>query len=385
MRIFHFFLVAFLLLAACQEEPSEQAPEPETPPHEAGVSLRSVQIEALDIEVGELLERNVSGVIEANGELTVPPQNRATVTAVVGANVAEIRTIEGKEVRKGEVLAYLSHPELIKLQSQYLEALNRKTLLEQETERQRKLYAGEVGAGKTLQRTESELRSIQIQLKSLAAQLRQLDIVPEQLAKGEFYERVPVRSPVSGKVTFVGIETGQFVAAETTLFRVVNTHHIHAHLMVFEKDVHRLAVGQQVRLRSPSLPEQEILSDVYLIGKEFEASPRALPIHVEIENPNGRLLPGTYIEAEILTDSLTTQVLPSDAITQQGTQKMIFRAETSEAGMQFTPVRVTTGEESKGYIVVELLDEVPQNSRFALSGAYYLLAEMQKGEAGHGH
>ena len=49
------------------------------------------------------------------GNLEVPPQNEATVTAIVGSNVTLIKVIEGDKVSKGQVLAYLSHPNLIKI------------------------------------------------------------------------------------------------------------------------------------------------------------------------------------------------------------------------------------------------------------------------------
>ena len=47
------------------------------------------------MEVDTLAQRNMSGYVEANGQLEVPPQNEATITTVVGANVVSIEVIEG--------------------------------------------------------------------------------------------------------------------------------------------------------------------------------------------------------------------------------------------------------------------------------------------------
>src|SRR5690606_28972423 len=91
---------------------------------EESVHFSSAQFQAMDMKVDTLSKRNISAVVRANGQLEVPPQNEATVTAIVGANVSSIEVIEGEEVKKGQVLAYLTHPDLTRLQGDYLEAYN---------------------------------------------------------------------------------------------------------------------------------------------------------------------------------------------------------------------------------------------------------------------
>ena len=48
-------------------------------------------------------------------------------------------------------------------------------------------------------------------------------------------EQVPLRSPIEGYVQKVEIKTGQYVEPQTELFEIVNTEHVHADFMVFEK------------------------------------------------------------------------------------------------------------------------------------------------------
>lgn len=86
------------------------------------VMLSQQQYDALKMKIDTLALRNMSGYVEANGTLEVPPQNEAAITTVVGANVVSIEVIEGDKVNKGQVVAYLSHPNIIKLQTDYLNA-----------------------------------------------------------------------------------------------------------------------------------------------------------------------------------------------------------------------------------------------------------------------
>ncbi len=353
------------------------------------VHLSAAQFEALDMKVGELPRKNLSSIVQANGELEVPPQNEANVTAILGANVVSIKVIEGDDIKKGQALAYLSHPNLTRLQSEYLEAHNQLLFLEQEFQRQKRLYEAEVGSGKTYQQTQAEYNASQAIVKSLGSQLRQLGMSPQRIEQGEFYDQVPVVSPIEGTIVKVNIKTGQYVQPEKELFEIVNTHHIHADLMVFEKDVFKVHVGQRVRFTVETLPGEELYAEIYSVGKKFEQDPKAIHIHAEIENKEGHLIPGMYIKGQILTDSVETFALPESAITREGNEYLTFIAEKEQEGSEvmwmFTPTQILTGTSNNGWVEVKLLQEFPGGTQFVLNNAYYLLAEMKKEEAGHSH
>ena len=352
---------------------------------EDAAHLSPEQFAALQMTAGELPRRKISSVVVANGQLEVPPQNEAIVTAVMGGNVASIRVIEGDDVKKGQVLAYLSHPGITRIQSEYLEAYNNLQFLEQEYQRRQTLFEKEVGSGREFQQTQAEYRAGQAKVKSYELQLRQLGLGPAPIREGQFYTRMPVVSPISGTITLVEVKTGQYVQPDKGLFEVVNIGHIHADLMVFEKDIYKVEKGQQVRFTVETLPGKELYARIYSVGKKFERGPKAVHVHAEIENKTGKLIPGMYIKGEILTDSTETFALPEDAITRDGSQYVAFLAEEEEAGWMFRPVEVIPGRPNAGWVGVDFLRKVPANARFALNNAYYLIAEMKKGEAEHSH
>ncbi|MCB9266856.1 MAG: efflux RND transporter periplasmic adaptor subunit [Lewinellaceae bacterium] len=387
-------LAALLFVTACGggNSPMEQenGHEEENEHHhhdeeEEAAHLSPEQFTALQMAAGELPRRKISSVVVANGQLEVPPQNEAIVTAVMGGNVASIRVIEGDDVKKGQVLAYLSHPGITRIQSEYLEAYNNLQFLEQEYRRQKNLYEKEVGSGREFQQTQADYRAGQARVKSYELQLRQLGLGPAPIREGQFYTRMPVVSPISGTITLVEVKTGQYVQPDKSLFEVVNIGHIHADLMVFEKDIFKVEKGQQVRFTVETLPGKELYARIYSVGKKFERGPKAVHVHAEIENKTGKLIPGMYIKGEILTDSTETFALPEDAITRDGSQYVAFLAEEEEAGWMFRPVEVIPGRPNGGWVGVDFLRKVPANARFALNNAYYLIAEMKKGEAEHSH
>lgn len=67
----------------------------------------------MNIEVGHLTEMVFENAIEANGKLVIDPQSEATVTPQTGGNIKQILVKEGQIVAKGQIIAYLSHPDFV--------------------------------------------------------------------------------------------------------------------------------------------------------------------------------------------------------------------------------------------------------------------------------
>ena len=344
------------------------------------------QFEVLDMKIGKLTLRNMASGVQANGTLEVPPQNEAAVTAIMGGNVTVIEVIEGDEVRKGQVLAYLAHPSFTEMQAEYLKVFNEWVYLKKDFDRQKKLYENEVSSGKSFQKISADLQVSQAAVKSHEAQLRQYGLNPDRVQKGEFYNKIPVRSPISGTVSAVNVRTGQYVQPDMEMFEIVNTEHIHADLMVFEKDVHKVSKGQSVRFQVESIPGKELTATIYSVGKQFEQDPKAVHVHAEITNKSGTLIPGMYIQGQILTDSVTAQALPQEAIIKDGNKFYAFKAsKDKDDTWVFEPVEVLPRTSVGDWTAIELMEDSGKEILWALNNAYYIQGELKKEEAGHSH
>ena len=348
------------------------------------VMLTAQQFEALQMEIDTLAQRNMSGYVEANGTLEVPPQNEANITALAGANVASIEVIEGDEVKKNQAVAYLSHPSIIQIQSDYLNAYSNSRFLKQEYERQKRLYEAGVASGMNYQKATADYQSSTAMVNGLEAQLRQYNINVNGVRNGTIYQRVALRSPIAGVVEKVFIKTGQYVEPQTNLMEIVDTDHVHADLMVFEKDVDRVKKGQQVRFSVQSRPGTELVAEIYSVGKTFEQDPKAVHVHAEIENKGGGLIPGMYIKGriEVDNDQTAATALPESAIITEGGRDYVFKAQREGNTWSFIPVEVTTGEKDGDWIAIRFFETPDPNTHFAFNNAYYLMGEMKKGELG---
>ena len=347
------------------------------------VLLTQRQFKALQMKVDTLAQRNMSGYVEANGQLEVPPQNEATITTVVGANVVSIEVIEGDKVNNGQAVAYLSHPNIIQKQTDYLDAYSNSQFLQKEFERQETLYDAGVGSGANFQKAEAQYVASRSLAKGLEAQLQQLGISATGVQGGTIYQRVALRSPIAGFVEKVKIKTGQFVEPQTDLMEIVDTHHVHADLMVFEKDVHKIKERQKVTFNVQSIPGKQLTAEIYSVGKTFEQNPKAIHVHAEIENKDGNLIPGMYIKGRIQTDSSETVAMPESAIVGVGNRSFIFSVNKEGDSWAFTPLEIIKGIQDGEWIAVNFMNEQEPNTLYAYNNAYYLMAEMKKGENEH--
>lgn len=382
--------ILFLGLFACTgtEKSQEESHDHEHEESANEIHLTPQKFKNLKIELDTMQSHTFEGIVYTNGSLEVPPQHEATVTAVLGGNVVSIEVIEGENVKKGQTVAYLSHPNFINIQTAYLKAFHNDAYLSKQFDRQTKLSEAEIGAGKDMQKSKSEYLTNKGDMNGYAAQLKQLNLSLKYIQEGNLYDRIPVKSPIAGSIEAVDIQIGQFVEQQTIMFKLVNTEHVHADFMVFEKDVMFVKEGQTIEF-TVATNNRPLRAKIISVGKRFEESPRAVHVHAEIEEKEQNLVAGMYIKGKIFTQENEMMALPESAIiTEEGKTYIFINTQTKEVQNEeyaFQMIEVKTGKQEGGWIEINLLTPLPENAKIVQNGAYYLIAEMLKGETAHDH
>jgi len=128
---------------------------------------------------------------------------------------------------------------------------------------------------------------------------------------------------------------------------------------------------------------------IYAVGKSFEQDPKAIHLHAEIENKEGLLLPGMYVRGQILSETHSGFALPETGVVREGKKHFIFTAQLEDnknrTEWTFEPVEVSIGAKEDGWVQINLMESLSKGSKTAWNNAYYLIAEMKKGEAEHEH
>ena len=380
------------------------------------VSLTEQQMDAIGLKMVQIEKRTLNMAVFASGTLEMAPQDKADVSPVIGGIVKSINVFEGDKVRKGQILATLEHPDFIQLQQDYINTVNSLEYLEKDYERQKKLYEEKVGSGKDFQKTSADYLNSKSNAEALKAKLNMLGINSSEVAKGKIYPLVNLTSPINGIVSLVETNVGTYIEPLTKVFEIVDNEKIHADLMVFEKDIDKIKLGQKVYFSTTGVPDKILEAKIFAISPSFEQSPKAMHIHANILTKDIKLLPGMYVKGKVTANDVEANVLPEHAIvTEEGKTYIFVKKEGKEhdhghekeeqsndehahesekdehhegheeGKWVFKMVEVITGDKSDGYIEIKLLQPLPKNAQIAGTGAYYILAEMGKGETEHSH
>ncbi|MBJ7882529.1 efflux RND transporter periplasmic adaptor subunit [Gelidibacter salicanalis] len=369
---------------------TEKMHDTENDPNLEGVvQLTKQQAETIGLEMKPLEERNLGNNIKVTGTLELFPQDKANISPFIGGNVSSIKVIPGDNVSKGQVLAYIEHPDIIAMQQEYQERNNELVFLKQDFERKQILYDKGVSSGKEFQMAQSKFRSTTSSVNGLRSQLRLLGINPDKVAAGQIYSAVPITTPISGYVDEVMISLGDFVAQQSKMFSISDNSKIYVNFKVYEKDIKQIKKGQQIYFSTASRPDELLEATVRSIGKTFNTDPKALEVLADIENKDKNLLPGMYVQGRIVQGEKKAFAVPEAAIIKEGEQSFIFILEEDKKmdanKMEFEMVPVTVGITDLGFVEINLPAEVSKNAKVVISGAYNLFSEMVKGELEHGH
>lgn len=398
-NIFLITLLATIAFSCSQDKEGEEAAEEHHEEEENVVELSEAQMKTGGVSLGKMEEKQISGTIKVNGILDVPPQQLVSISAPLGGFLKSTKLLQGSRVQKGEVIAVIENLDFIQLQQDYLEAKSSFEFAKADYERQQSLSKENVNSEKTLQQAKSNYATSQAKFSGLKEKLKVLNINLTGVEAGEIKSTINLFSPINGYVTEVNVNTGKFVNPSDVLFEIVDTEHLHAELIIFEKDVPKLKLGQKVRFTLAN-ENKERSATVYLIGREISKD-RTIQIHCHIDKEDKELLPGMYLTAVVETGGQKVPALPDQAVIDYQGKKFIFvqtedegheehrkeeNAEESEEGQHFEMKEIEIGNSELGYTEITSAEiEELKSASIVVSGAYSLLSKMKNSEEEGGH
>jgi cobalt-zinc-cadmium efflux system membrane fusion protein len=235
-----------------------------------------------------------------NGVLVIPPQYHATVTLFMDGVVKSTSLLSGTFVRRGELLAILENPEYITLQQSYIESHAQEEFLEIEFRRQETLANNDATSQKRLQESKAEYLSMKSRREAAAAQLKLLGFVPAQILANGIIPQLELRAPIAGYVANVQINTGTHVAAGSTVCDILDKSKMLLKLTIFERDINRINVGDDLIFRANGMGMQEFNAKVISLGQTVGNESRSLEVFATVIDNSPQFRPGMYINAQVV-------------------------------------------------------------------------------------
>lgn len=356
-----------------------ETPESESQEEEIdfqNIPLSEKQVKAVDLKMGEAQEREMDAMLHVNGSLVLRAQDMGNVSSLMGGIVKNVYVKEGQMVSRGQVVATIENTDVVTLQREYYTAYKESEMARLELDRQKTLASAGAGIKKTLQMSEKNYKVAQANLLGTGRQLQQMGISTKEVAKGKFTTVFPLRAPISGTVSDMQASLGSYADMQTPLMKIRNNHAVECDLNVFEKDIAKVKVGDQVLVSLTNQPGVNVSGRVYGMNQYLNKGTKSVAVHVKLDAKRGaKLFEGMYVSGQIATGRQLCMTLPDKAIVSADGKQYVFalNQQHSKGGTySFSRHEVTTGVSNNGYTEVALCKHLKKGQKIVTDNAFYL-------------
>lgn len=367
--------VGFSFLSQSKAETSESENQEEEIDFQ-NIPLSEKQVKAVDLKMGEAQEREMDAMLHVNGSLVLRAQDMGNVSSLMGGIVKNVYVKEGQMVSRGQVVATIENTDVVTLQREYYIAYKESEMAHLELDRQKTLASAGAGIKKTLQMSEKNYKVAQANLLGTGRQLQQMGISTKEVAKGKFTTVFPLRAPISGTVSDMQASLGSYADMQTPLMKIRNNHAVECDLNVFEKDIAKVKVGDQVLVSLTNQPGVNVSGRVYGMNQYLNKGTKSVAVHVKLDAKRGaKLFEGMYVSGQIATGRQLCMTLPDKAIVSADGKQYVFalNQQHSKGGTySFSRHEVTTGVSNNGYTEVALCKHLKKGQKIVTDNAFYL-------------
>ena len=336
---------------------------------------------AVAVEIAPVEKGSIRDIGTFSG--TLIPKSYFTIVPKISGRLKELYVDIGDALTRGQLVALLEDEEY---QQQVLqaeadlgvakanleEASSSQELAQKELERARTLHQKGILSDAELEAAVSSFGTRNARHKVTLAQLANQQAAVETAKVRLSYTRIRAEWQTGGDARFVGerfVNAGAMLSSNTPILSVIELKPITAVIHVTEKDYFRLRNEQPVALTSGAFPGRAFEGRVARIAPLLKETSREARVEVEIENTDGSLKPGMFVNARIdFVNKTDATVVPASALVNRGVLQGLFLADIENKKAVFQPATVGIVEGERAEIV-----EPAQLTGYVITLGHHLL------------
>lgn len=319
-------LLALLLLladAGCERKADAQNPSATTPTLVASAQGWLIPEDSplrRQLAVAAVHPQRVRHELNVPASAEADPAKLAKISPPLPGRVLRLLVRLGDSVHQGTPLFTLDSPDLVAAQTDFLKARSAEAQANRTYTRQKDLCEHGVGAKRDLEQAETQRELARSELERATIRLRLLGMTPGQVGRP-----VTVRAPVSGRIIDLAVAPGEYQNdPAAVLMTVADLSTIWVTANVPEKDIKRVAVGEEVRIDFSAYPGERFAGRVAFIGEVLTPETRSVRVRIRLDNPNGRLKPGMFARVILRDKEVQEIVVPATALQVRGDRNFVF-------------------------------------------------------------
>ena len=298
-------------------------------------------------------EENLMGLIYS--------KSSPSLAVEVSGRVVEIIADVGDEVKAGDILAKIDSEKYNLQFSQAKAEIARLSALlvnqELDLKRAEKLFKDNLVSEEMMDRTKADFNALKEQMNAADAQLRNTM---------RLIEETNIKAPIKSEVAIKHIDAGDYVQPGMVVYELVDTKNLKVDLSFPEYLSPKLKKGLEVRITSPTNPDEIVISKIRDIKPNIDSRNKSLTTIIDFENP-GTWLPGASSRATVVFSKFKNAiVVPQISVVRRSIGEVIYVVKGNT--VKETPVK--TGLRKEGYI--QILEGITLNDEIVKDGAGFL-------------
>jgi cobalt-zinc-cadmium efflux system membrane fusion protein len=348
---------------------TRQPPVSESETSSSFATLLPEQRAAISVEVAQT--RTLHSDVTAPGKIAFNGNRVTPVFSQFPGRIVRLMSEIGTMVRSGQTIGMIDTPDIVGMQSDYLQALtterSARTTLDLVTrtrERAARLAEAEAIPKRDLQQAQADesraaddLQRAQSAIAAAHGRLRSAGMSENEInrlaATSHSVNRiVPLIAPISGTITERKAGLGQVVqpGSGDPLCMIVDLSSVWVNADVYEDQLAYIRQGAGVKIRTPAYPNETFAARVDQIGSTLDPDKHTVAVRCVVANAQGRLKPGMFASVLLRAAATETAItVPSSAVVVEGDRRSVF---VEESAGKYIKRSVETGTEIDGAVVI---------------------------------
>jgi len=255
--------------------------------------------------IGTVRAAPLPGVLEATGQVTFDDRLVSTISSRVTGRIEEMRSSQWEMVQRGRVVVVLFSPDFMTAEEEYLQATAGSSQSYGHSARIETSFGIPVdGVGMSASLKAAAIRKLEL-----------LGFSPADIAA----IRVPstsvaMRAPISGIIVSNNAMRGQLVNPGDQLFSLATLQRVWIIADIYQSDVSRVRVGQNLEAVSASYPGEVFKGTVQRISPAMDPNIHTMQLRCQLDNPGSLLRPQMLARVRLVTPPGLALVIPQKAL-----------------------------------------------------------------------
>lgn len=237
---------------------------------------------------------------------SIEPWTDLQLLAKITGSIIEVRVTEGDSVKEGDIIARIEDDD-------YRIALDRAraayNLAKAELERDKSIYA------------KGMIPTAEMDTRRTRVQTTKADLENAELQ----YSRCNIVAPMDGVIKRLDAKIGLLLAVGDPIAQILKIDKLKAVIGIPESDVNAVRQLDTVELSIQALDGQKIRAKKHFISPSPETVARLYEMELEIDNSDGRILPGMFVRADIIKKTVDHAIaIPFYSVISRNNEQYVF-------------------------------------------------------------